>query len=284
MTTRQPSRKLLRYKRKVFILRMEELLLLIVIVALLLTRRESISTSTVLDSIEVQAASTICLSQNQIEEEYEWLQQHSELFPEGKVASSEGNIGLIHFLYEYGNGIYDAKVDAKLTSEEAQSEIPLFIQWDERWGFTEYGDSNIGICGCGPTCLAMVIEGLTRDQNVTPKSVAEYAMSNGFYMEGTGTKWSLFEKYACQQNVICTNCGINKTDIYLNLQQGHPVICSMGPGTITTGGHFIVLCGLKDGNVIINDPNDVNLSAKLWNWDSISSEIKNAWAFSNVNI
>jgi hypothetical protein len=44
------------------------------------------------------------------------------------------------------------------------------------------------------------------------------------------------------------------------------------------------MCGLKNGEVVINDPNNVELSSKTWNLDGISSEIKNAWAFAPENM
>ena len=45
---------------------------------------------------------------------------------------------------------------------------PLFLQWDPRWGYTEYGeDSFLGLSGCGPTCLSMVLYYLTGDKSLT---------------------------------------------------------------------------------------------------------------------
>ncbi len=84
--------------------------------------------------------------------------------------------------------------------------------------------------------------------------------------------------------LMCTELGADTASIYSELEQGHPVICSMSPGTFTTGGHFIVMCCLKNGEVVINDPNNVELSSKTWNLDGISSEIKNAWAFAPENM
>lgn len=41
------------------------------------------------------------------------------------------------------------------------------------------------------------------------------------------------------------------------LSQGKLVVASMGPGTFTRGGHFIVLTGITDdGKIKVNDPND----------------------------
>ena len=272
---RQPSKRVQKLKKKILLLRIEEVILLVVIAVLLLNRCQS----------SMGASSAFAhFSDEQTETEYAWLQEHSGDFPEGKIDAAAGNPGLIHFLYNYGNGTYDHDAVATLTSNEKSQDIPLFMQWDERWGYDLYGDNNIGMCGCAPTCLAMVTEGMTKNADITPSSVANYAMSNDYYLFGTGTKWGLFEDYAAMNGLMCTELGADTASIYSELEQGHPVICSMSPGTFTTGGHFIVMCGLKNGEVVINDPNNVELSAKTWNLDGISSEIKNAWAFAPENM
>ena len=54
----------------------------------------------------------------------------------------------------------------------------------------------------------------------------------------------------------------------------------MGPGYFTSEGHFIVIAGMKDGKLIIHDPNNISRSEKLWNYNDIKSQIKAAWAYS----
>ena len=50
-----------------------------------------------------------------------------------------------------------------ITGDYVDSEIPLFIQWDKRWGNFAYGRSGtIGSSGCGPTSLAMVLSVLLK--------------------------------------------------------------------------------------------------------------------------
>ncbi|MCR5640334.1 MAG: C39 family peptidase [Lachnospiraceae bacterium] len=272
-TNRKPSKRVQKLKRKILILRIEEVILLLIIAALVLTRCKDASERT---------AGMQTFSDKQIQQEYAWLEEHRQMYPEGKVEASAGNPGLIHFLYAYGNESYDKDATPALTAREKKADIPLLMQWDERWGYNSYGDNNIGICGCAPTCLAMVAEGLTRDGNITPSTVAQYAMDNGFYLYGTGTTWTVFQSYASSCNLNCTDLGQNLTSIYGELEQGHPVICSMGPGTFTTGGHFIVLSGIEDGQVIVNDPNNVEFSSRSWNLNDITNEVKNAWSFSQA--
>ena len=45
-------------------------------------------------------------------------------------------------------------------------------------------------------------------------------------------------------------------------------------------GHFIVLVGVKDGQIQVNDPNSRERSEKLWDWSTLEYQITNLWAFS----
>ena len=68
--------------------------------------------------------------------------------------------------------------------------VPLLLQWDERWGYREYNESVIGLAGCGPTCLSMVVCGLTGDTSVTPYAVAQYCEEQGWYTPGASSSSS----------------------------------------------------------------------------------------------
>ena len=87
------------------------------------------------------------------------------------------------------------------------------MQWDSRWGYEEYGSSVIGITGCGPTCLSMVVIGLVGDTDATPKSIADFATENGYYVVGTGTKWSLMTAVADEYNLTCTQLKNNEENV-----------------------------------------------------------------------
>ena len=74
--------------------------------------------------------------------------------------------------------------------------------------------------------------------------------------------------------------GLSESSIVSELENGHPIICSMRPGDFTTSGHFIVLTGVEDGKIRVNDPNSKVNSEKLWDYDRLESQINNLWAFS----
>lgn len=273
-----------RLKRKITIIRIRETVLFILLCILLLHdvivyhgRKTAESGS--FPASDYREISQMRENSADVEQEYAWLLENENLFPEDKVDFAKGNPGLIHFLYQYGRKEYTIVENAKISGKEVEEDIPLFLQWDERWGYDAYGSSVIGLTGCGPTCLAMVIDGLKQSPSVTPREVAGYAMDNGYYLQGTGTKWGLFVDYAGMYGITCTDLQTDKKRILSELSKGNPVICSMRAGIFTTGGHFIVLAGMKDGKIIVNDPNNVELSSRYWELEEFSGEIANAWSF-----
>ena len=66
------------------------------------------------------------------------------------------------------------------------------------------------------------------------------------------------------------------------LGEGKPIICSVRPGDFTTSGHFIVITGIKDGQFVVNDPNSVERSNRLWGYETLEPQISNLWAFQTI--
>lgn len=176
-------------------------------------------------------------------------------------------------------GKQDAVID--ISGEVKRGSIPSFIQWDERWGYRSYGDSMIGITGCGPTCLSMVVTGLTGNTQWNPARMAQYSEQNGYWVQGTGTGWELMGAGAKEFGLVVSRLPLSGETIYRELMNGHPVICSMKPGDFTYTGHFIVLTGIdKEGKVLLNDPNSRVRSEETWEMGRIQGQIKSAWAYS----
>ena len=157
--------------------------------------------------------------------------------------------------------------------------IPLLLQWDERWGYTVYGDNLIAINGCGPTALAMAAAGLTGDAGITPTRVARYAAEQGYYEGEAGTSWTLMTEGAAAFGVIGQEIGLSRETVFSELESGHPIICSMRPGDFTSTGHFIVLTGTEDGKIRVNDPNSRARSETLWEYARLEPQINNLWAY-----
>ncbi len=163
--------------------------------------------------------------------------------------------------------------------EVEKGQVPLLLQYDTRWGYGAYGSSTVVVSGCGPTCLAMVIAGLTGDNSVTPYDVAHYANAHGYYVPGAGTSWTLMSKGSSHFGVVGEELPLVESIMKRELEEGHPIICSVRPGDFTTTGHFIVVTGVEDGQFTVNDPNSTKRSEMLWDYETLSPQISNLWAF-----
>lgn len=200
-------------------------------------------------------------------------------YPESLLELAERNPEVKQFVLDYPEK-KDKEVSIDISGEVAEGEIPLFLQWDERWGYQSYGEDMIAITGCGPTCLSMVYCGLTGDTAYHPLRMAQFAEENGYYVEGSGTAWDLMTKGARQLGLSAEELVFDEEHITSELRAGHPVICSMRPGDFTTAGHYIVLKGLDgSGDVCVCDPNSVSNSSRTWSLERIMPQIKNLWVY-----
>ncbi|MCM1118267.1 MAG: C39 family peptidase [bacterium] len=204
--------------------------------------------------------------------------QNSKVYPERLLEALANNPEMADFVEGYPESKH--KAVGGLTDSEKQERYPLFLQWDPRWGYASYGDNScIALSGCGPTCLSMVLYYLTGDESLTPDVIGEYSMQNGYYLSGTGTLWALFEDTVPKYGVKVGQPDASEWEMKEALDQGAVLVCSMGPGDFTVGGHFIVVYGYDENGFLINDPNCVARSRQTWTYDQIDRQIKHLWVF-----
>lgn len=172
----------------------------------------------------------------------------------------------------------DISYEVDLTEHINKETVPLLLQWDERWGYTQYGSNVMGLTGCGPTCLSMVCLYLLDDASYSPRYVADFAEKNGYYVEGSGSTWTLISQGGKKLGLDVVEISLDEKRMQKNLEVGNPIICIMGPGDFTTNGHFIVLTGYEDGKFIVNDPNSRTNSNRRWSFEEIKGQVKNLWA------
>lgn len=197
--------------------------------------------------------------------------------PEEIIELISKNEETIEFVEHYG-----AKKDlpsADTVGEVTQGVVPQLIQWDERWGYAPYGTSTVAVSGCGPTCMSMVLSGLTGDASITPAKVASYSMENGYIDDTNDTVWLFMEEVSQNWGISCFEINNSENVVAAELGSGHPIICSVGPGDFTRNGHFIVLTDYDDGNVIIHDPFSIENSEKLWVYEDIVDQFQAMWAY-----
>ena len=168
-----------------------------------------------------------------------------------------------------------------IRNDYKKGEIPLFMQWDERWGYDKYGPDFFAINGCGPTALSMVTVGLTGNTNISPRYVENFSKQNGYLVPGVGTSWSLMTEGARKLGLKSKVIPLSASSIISTLKKGHPIIVTMGPGHFTKEGHYIVLTGVTDdGKIKVNDSDSKKRSSETWDVDVFLKEAKNLWAFS----
>ncbi|MDO4941672.1 MAG: C39 family peptidase [Lachnospiraceae bacterium] len=161
-----------------------------------------------------------------------------------------------------------------------------FNQGDSAWNDNGY---HIKQAGCGPTSMAVVISSLT-DQWVTPVDTTVWAYDHGFY-SNAGSEHSLIPALSKKYHLDCKGVGRDISQIRKALKDGNPVVCLMGPGYFTKGGHFMVLVGIDDGDhVTVADVGSRQRSQYKYKLKDIISQSKSAsaggpfWVISNPNV
>ena len=201
-------------------------------------------------------------------------------YPDEMIQLLASNKETKKFVLEYPQR-KDIEPEINLDKEAGGSSVPKLLQWDQRWGYREYGDGIIGINGCGPVCLSMVYIYLTGDAGMNPYQMAQYSQNNGYYVNGTGTSWELMGNGASNLGLDVTQIPLDRDRLISNLEVGNPVICSMGPGKFTKTGHFIVLTEYENGKFKVNDPNSKKRSRHKWSYEDIAESVMNIWVYRN---
>lgn len=200
-------------------------------------------------------------------------------YPQNMLILLEKNPEAIGFVLRYPQD-HDKTFDIDMSPYENSQTVPLFIQWDQRWGYIPYGADVAGVTACGPLCLSMVAYYLTGDENMRPDKMIQFAIEDGHCVRGNGSAWTLISQGAKKLGLNVKELPLVKGRILTELNNGNPVICVMGPGIFTSTGHFIVLTGYEDGKFRVNDPNSVVRSGQLWSYEEIQDQIRNLWAIS----
>ena len=152
--------------------------------------------------------------------------------------------------------------------------IPLYKQWDPRWGGNSYScGTSIASAGCGVTALAMVISHWT-GKEVLPSETAQSAINHGWRICNQGTSWSAMTGMPSLYGLKSKTISWEEAKRYLALNI--PVIQSHAPGYFTDGGHFIVLTGISGvGSYLVNDPDGKHRTEATE--AKITASLKGSW-------
>ena len=204
-----------------------------------------------------------------------------KFWPSGFRQALERNPELEDFLMDYPEK-KNLRPEIDLSGLEDCREVPLLLQWDPRWGYTEYAGNLMGFSGCGPTCLAMVCLYLFRDSRYTPRYLADFSAAEGYSCDGCGSYWALIHEGGEKLGLEVTEIPTEEKRVIRNLEAGNPMICILGPGEFTASGHFIVISGYEQGRLRIRDPNSVSRSRRLWSFGELAPQIRCLWVCRNT--
>lgn len=199
-----------------------------------------------------------------------------DAWPQSLIDLLDRNPETADFVLGYPE-LHDKIQTVDMSEYENCDSVPLFLQWDTRWGYISYGSDVAGITGCGPVCLSMAAYYLTRDPSMSPDNIIRFALREGYYVPGNGSSWTLISEGGEKLGLDVTEIPLDENRILANLRVGNPIICVMGPGDFTTSGHYIVLVGIEDGKLRVNDPNSRINSGKLWDYSQIQDQIRDLW-------
>lgn len=138
--------------------------------------------------------------------------------------------------------------DTRLSMKNHKEYIADYIyfnQGDSAWNQNGY---CIAKAGCGPTSMAVVITSLT-GKWVTPLDTAIWGYQHGFYSR-EGSAHEMIPAMAAAYGLRCQGAGTDYQAIKKALKAGKPVVCLMGPGYFTRGGHFMVLVAIDNNDCV----------------------------------
>lgn len=216
---------------------------------------------------------------NKIQNEQSMLDDimNSTQYPKQLQELALKNEEALEFVYDYPTEhVREHTID--LTEEASMDSVPLFVQWDKRWGYEKYSGNFFAASGCGPTTLSMVVVYLTHNRDASPLAVAKYSKEAGYSVDGSGSSWTLISEGCRHYGVKAKTVSLDESRMKAELDAGHPIVVNVGPGDFTDTGHFMVITGYDDEGFSINDPNSIEKSGKRWLFKNISSQIRAVWS------
>ena len=178
--------------------------------------------------------------------------------------------GMLQSLADWnGNSIASL---GSVTFSDGVTQVVYFNQLDERYAGKPYGTDNIGGYGCGPTAMSIVVSSLS-NETVDPVKMAEWSYKNGYWCKGSGSYHALIPAAAGAWGLPVSGCTASEAQRIVDaLSEGKLVVAIMSKGHFTSGGHFIVLRGVKDGKIMVADPASYSRSEQLWDLSIIVNE------------
>lgn len=161
----------------------------------------------------------------------------------------------------------------------------IYNQNDRAWKDKPYGTSTIGLSGCGPSAMAMIITNLTGTA-VSPAETTAYANEQNMYIENVGSSWSVAPKLAEHWGLKATPFSNGQVNDLKYIQKNVGVITALlragvliigaggGAKPFTDEGHYIVIRGVTaSGKFKVADSWHKDTAEQEWDPEQILSQM-----------
>lgn len=212
------------------------------------------------------------------EDKLNYIENHDELYPPHFQKFAQNYPEAVDFVYAYPEKQDYCPKNFK-EEKEKRNGFPLYIQWDERWGYCSYNENTIGTGGCGPTAFAILYAGMTGDYSHNPKTIARFIEKESYCTPGNGTHVEMMTAGAEKLGLVSHPISVVESIFKDYLDKGMPLVINVGPGIFTTGGHFMVIDDYNEDGFMILDPNSYEKTDEVWPFEEFHDQIKFAWAF-----
>lgn len=203
----------------------------------------------------------------------QWVYMNFYNLPNREALTVGNDPDTIDFIYNLNNGSTDFPSFSG-ESLELNRKTPFYLQWDNRWAYNDLPPRNIGISGCGPTSMAMILSRLKNDKTITPNKISIDART---YMSNEGISWNFFNDGASIYGYTIDDVPLDKDAMIKALEKG-PLLVSVSRGYFTLYGHIFVIDSYQDGKFIINDPNSIKNTMRPWTYEEIHDQIVHMWS------
>lgn len=174
--------------------------------------------------------------------------------------------------YAPGNGEFTIPALGNITFTDGSTPVVYYSQLDPAYANQPFGTDDIGGYGCGPTSMAIVVSSLTNER-MDPAQMARWAYENGYWCSRSGSYHSLIPGAAQHWGLTVEGCTAAEPQRIVDaLSSGKLVVALMGPGHFTRSGHFMVLRGVQNGEILIANPANYDHCQRTWDLSIILGE------------
>ncbi len=215
------------------------------------------------------------------DERAQYIIDNEELYPDELLREYYQKNERFDFVYNYPF-LKDKYPVIEFTDAELNSEdVPALYMADERWCYNKVGDYYIYTDGCATVCLTMANLYLNNNNSVDPRKVAEYVNANNYTSGIAGGILAdklpvIFDHFGFSYTEHLydpwSNVFVTEEELKAVLDKEDTVVY-IGVDGDTFGSHAMILRGYDENGFYVNDPENPDKTAQVWNYEVFKNEL-----------